>query len=392
MGPMDIANITTVTIGIIWILISIFLDLYTLRKFEGVPHIKDYESDDGVPNISIIIPSRNMGNYLGETLRGVFSQSYKGRYEVILVDDDSDDDTQDIIKEYIERPNFRYIHIDNKPADWLGKQYACYRGFINSVGEYIVFLDADTLISSYALSKIVDSMLKDDIDVMSPAPTIISKSISGKTVQIILSGITRAVYRFDKINRDESDTWLFGSLIVWKRKAYIETGTHKAVKNKLLDDVELARRARRIGLKVRMYRGHKWIYSFWYDKINDIISSLSRIVYSSVERNFIRALKNLFILILAYYTPIFIVLSGILRDNPLSLFIGILSYISVSLYHIYDTKEILNYNPLYVFLYPLGIFLLIISILNAWVRSYMGKAIRWRDRYILGGDSLYYDR
>lgn len=52
--------------------------------------------------VSIITPTYNCGAFIGETIKSVLSQTYED-WEMIIVDDCSTDDTENIVKEYTEK-------------------------------------------------------------------------------------------------------------------------------------------------------------------------------------------------------------------------------------------------------------------------------------------------
>ncbi|MGO5013585.1 glycosyltransferase family 2 protein [Niallia sp. Sow4_A1] len=89
------------------------------------------------PLISVVIPTYNRASIILRTLDSVFAQTYKN-YEVIVVDDASIDDTENVIK-----------NIKNNRVKFIKHEYnmngskARNTGILKSSGEYIAFLDSD---------------------------------------------------------------------------------------------------------------------------------------------------------------------------------------------------------------------------------------------------------
>ena len=58
--------------------------------------------------VSIIMPSFNTGKYITETIESVLAQSYKN-WELIIVDDCSTDNTDEVVKSFLSDDRIKYI-------------------------------------------------------------------------------------------------------------------------------------------------------------------------------------------------------------------------------------------------------------------------------------------
>jgi hypothetical protein len=95
--------------------------------------------------ISIVIPSFNSARYIGQTLDSVFNQDYPS-FEVIVVDDGSTDETQQILASFQDR--IRYVAQKNS-----GPSAARNHGLKLAGGDFVAFLDADDLLLPGKLSQ-----------------------------------------------------------------------------------------------------------------------------------------------------------------------------------------------------------------------------------------------
>ncbi|MDA3139740.1 glycosyltransferase family 2 protein [Vibrio metschnikovii] len=105
--------------------------------------------------VSVIMPSYNSEKTISESIKSVLKQSYTN-WELIIVDDQSSDDTWSIISKYAEE--FDNIHIyRNKTNSGAGVS----RNFAieKSKGRFVAFLDSDDLWSKNKLSKQITFML-----------------------------------------------------------------------------------------------------------------------------------------------------------------------------------------------------------------------------------------
>ena len=91
------------------------------------------------PTVSVIIPTYNRAHLIERAIKSVLNQTYQD-FELIIIDDGSTDNTNEVLKKYIESDNrIQYIrHKINK-----GGSAARNTGIKNSVGKYIAFLDSD---------------------------------------------------------------------------------------------------------------------------------------------------------------------------------------------------------------------------------------------------------
>ena len=90
-----------------------------------------------VPAVSIIIPAYKHASFIVETIDSVLCQSFRD-FEIIVVNDGSPDDTEDVLQSYIEQRRIRYIRQENQ-----GVATARNRGLASATGEFIAFLDDD---------------------------------------------------------------------------------------------------------------------------------------------------------------------------------------------------------------------------------------------------------
>lgn len=89
-------------------------------------------------NISVIIPTYNCGKYLVGAIESALNQTYLG-VEIIVVNDGSSDNTDEIVKPYLNR--ITYLKQDNS-----GLSNARNNGFLVSRGDFVCFLDADDIL------------------------------------------------------------------------------------------------------------------------------------------------------------------------------------------------------------------------------------------------------
>lgn len=109
-----------------------------------------------MPFFSIIIPSYNRASQIVQTLHSLLEQSFKD-FEIIVVDDGSTDNTQEIMNDYCIKHSFiKYEKQSNK-----GVCTARNNGAKIAKGEYLIFLDSDDLVESSWLKDFYQGILED---------------------------------------------------------------------------------------------------------------------------------------------------------------------------------------------------------------------------------------
>ena len=91
------------------------------------------------PSVSIVIPTYNRANFIQRAIASVCSQSYQN-FEVIVVDDNSQDNTAEVVREIAKRD--RRINYCRHSSN-LGGSAARNTGIKKATGKYIAFLDSD---------------------------------------------------------------------------------------------------------------------------------------------------------------------------------------------------------------------------------------------------------
>ena len=107
------------------------------------------------PFISIIIPTYNRADVIIFSVQSVLVQKFNN-WEMIIVDDGSEDNTKNVLKNYIGQKNITYISINKN----MGVGFARNRGIENAKGDWILLLDSDCTLFPNSLNKIVSRLYK----------------------------------------------------------------------------------------------------------------------------------------------------------------------------------------------------------------------------------------
>ncbi|HET8719840.1 MAG TPA: glycosyltransferase family A protein, partial [Candidatus Nitrosotenuis sp.] len=123
---LDIINyaLFAIMIGVAGAWVSLLKSM--TDSFRKTPSLDEFEAKEFKhPKVSIILPARNEEEFIGGCLDSLLEQDYDN-YEIVVIDDSSDDSTGKIIAEYAEKnPKVIHVKAEPKPDGWMGKNWAC---------------------------------------------------------------------------------------------------------------------------------------------------------------------------------------------------------------------------------------------------------------------------
>ncbi len=90
--------------------------------------------------VSVILPNYNHSKYLKQRIDSILNQTFQD-FELILLDDNSPDDSVDIIESYRDHKRVSHIHLNKENSGSTFKQWE--RGFSLAKGEYIWIAESD---------------------------------------------------------------------------------------------------------------------------------------------------------------------------------------------------------------------------------------------------------
>ncbi|RIK67053.1 MAG: glycosyl transferase family 2 [Planctomycetota bacterium] len=127
--------------------------------YRPVPTVADHR----LPKITIVVPAFNEGSLVGDTIRHLAKADYPlDRYEIIVCDDGSTDDTWHHIQaasaEVASKVKILPLHFDEN----RGKRWVLWEGFRRASGDIFITVDSDSLIEPDALKAVVSPLVEDE--------------------------------------------------------------------------------------------------------------------------------------------------------------------------------------------------------------------------------------
>ncbi len=353
---------------IIFFSVSLF-NLLTAPKFK-------VKNDVQFPDkfVSILIPARNEENNISECLDSIINQTYKS-YEVIVLDDESTDQTCNIVKRnYGEEKNINLIKGKPLPDNWLGKNWACHQLSQNAKGELLLFLDADVRLHKDSLKIALNFFEETQSNFLSCFPTQKIRNFGEWLVVPLMNFFLLSLLPLRKVfnSNKESFAAANGQFLLIERKAYDLIGGHKAIANKIVEDMELVRTIKKKKLRAITLLGNNFVSCRMYRSFKEAFNGFSKNFYPGFKTKPFIFLTVLSIVIFSFLLPFIGIFFYKNFLYPISLIILIRSITS------YLSNQNIIYN---LVLHPLQIILMfLIGINSVWKNKF--RQVEWKGRKI----------
>lgn len=233
---LDIFNytLTAILIGICgaWI----FLLKSMMDSFRLTPYLDKFENTSKTnPKVSIILPARNEEEFIGKCLDSLIKQDYEN-YEIIVIDDSSEDKTGKIILEYAKKhPKVIPVSARPKPEGWMGKNWACMEGYAKATGELLLFTDADTRHAKNVISLSVSHLNSFNLDALSAIPKMLTFDFWTNITLPMISTFLHTRFSALNVNNPAKKTgYFFGSFFILKNRHIKKLACMKESSRKLL--------------------------------------------------------------------------------------------------------------------------------------------------------------
>ena len=240
---------------------------------------------DGPPRVTAILPAKDEEHYISDCLASVRAQTYPD-LEVLVVDDRSVDRTGEIARGHADRdPRVRVLTIEHLPAGWTGKTHALHRAVAEASGEWLWFLDADTLHAPDALSILMEYARSEGAAMASLLPELRCETFWERVVQPLGGIVLMQSFPLHVVHRDDSPlAFANGQYILVRRDAYDAAGGHEAVKDRFVEDIALADRVKRAGYRIRVALIRGIVTCRMYASLEQLVRGWSRILYDALDR------------------------------------------------------------------------------------------------------------
>jgi hopene-associated glycosyltransferase HpnB len=341
---------------------------------EVLDAIERADDNEGLGEVTVLIPARNEVEVIEQALRSVVEQG--SGLKVILVDDSSEDGTVEKARQ-ITIQNLRIIQTAPLPVGWSGKLWALEQGRQNVTTPYTLLLDADIKLAPGMITAVREKMRREDIPFISLMAV---PSMSGIWEKLLMPAFVyffKVLYPFRWVNSHHmSAAAAAGGCILLKNRLLDQIGGFESIKSAVIDDCALARQVKSEGFKIWLGLTHSVKSVRNYKHPREIWNMVARTAFAQLHYSAgLLALCTL-VMVLAYWLPVITLFAS---SNAL------IRYLSLSSVMI----MVLTYLPILRFYHRSRSWALCLPLIAAlflgmtWtsaVRYWRGERTRWKGR------------
>lgn len=339
------------------------------------------------PNVVAVVPARNEAQLIGDCLGALARQDYPGKFSVVAVDDNSDDDTAGAARAGWWNGSQAGLHIvTGAPlaAGWTGKLWAMDQGVARAIdidpeAEFIWFTDADIAHDPDVLRRLVARAETDEYDLVS---TMVLLKCRGLWEQLLIPAFVfffQKLYPFPWVN-DPGHAMAAaagGSMLV-RRAALQRIGGITSIRNELIDDCALARAVKQGG-KVWLGLTDASHSLRDYATLGEIWAMVTRTAFHQLRYSVLLLMGTFLSMILIYLVPAGVILTWKLHEESWALTFAVAAFLAM----------MIAYGPglrLYGFGVARGILLPLAALcytamtMDSARRHWLGRGGSWKSR------------
>jgi hopene-associated glycosyltransferase HpnB len=270
----------------------------TREYLDADPSLADCPFD----SLTVLIPARNEAETLPRTLETLTEQS--PRLAVVVVDDQSDDATAEIVSRY-QQPSLTLVQGKPLPPGWNGKLWALEQGRKIIRTELTLLLDADIALAPDMLKTMLNSFHRRRLDLLSLMANLRMISFWEKLLLPAFIFFFKLLYPFSLANnaRWPKMAAAAGGCILIRSKVLEEIGGFGGVRGELIDDCALARAVKRRGHRIWVGLSHSVTSHRRYDRLQTIWDMVSRTAYTQLRYSPALLLGLSLVFLLAFWVP-----------------------------------------------------------------------------------------
>ena len=349
---------------------------------------RDLKPLEQYPSICAVVPARNEAEAISFCVTSLLNCDYKGKFSVVLVDDNSSDRTAAIAEETAASLNKsdRLKILAGKPLEpgWKGKLWAMHQGIEFATEEiqpdYWLFTDADIQHDPSNLTQLVTKAETEDLDLVSLMVLLRCQSAWEKLLIPAFVFFFQKLYPFAWVNNPQkSIAAAAGGCVLISNEALVKIGGIEAIKDALIDDCTLAKAVKASGKNIWLGLTETTLSLRGYDNLKTIWDTIARTAYNQLNYSPLLLVGTVVGMALVYLVAPVGILWGVITNNWLVFAICSLIWL-LMIWAYLPTIKLYKISWTWTLLLPAIAFLYTLMTIDSAVKYYRGEGGAWKGR------------
>lgn len=348
------------------------------------------------PRVSILVPARNeAGRVLAASIKSMLAQDY-GRFEVIVVDDRSTDDTAKILHELAKRDaRLRVIDGAKLPEGWLGKPHTMQQAFQAATfankdsRSWILATDADMIFDSRAVRTTVAHAEANNYDAVTLFPHVECVTFWERVFMPTFGWFMLIARPLEKVNDEKkSDAIGVGGFFLIRQSWLERLSGWAAVRAEVAEDLRLAETLKAAGARLRVEYAPQLIRTRMQTNLKEIWEGFTKNLFAGTRFSLAPAIfGGIAVLLFSVLPPVLSVVCLLLavacgQNAAWDLFIPLACVWFVQFVAFAFPYRQLNLPLQYAALVPLGHLLFVLILFNSAFKIAFGTGVKWKGRVL----------
>ena len=337
--------------------------------------------DSELPFISVLVPARDEEENIEACVRSLLALNYP-RFEVIVLDDRSSDDTYSILCRLRDQDHrLRVLIGADLPADWYGKPFACWQLANAASGELLLMTDADCVFAPDALLLALGARQEQQADMVSLVPDLRCEGFWERLLIPIQYFVIFAFLPTPLIRRTPFPWFAAanGAFLFLSRETYFAVDGHRAVRQQLAEDVKFAQHVKRQGKSLWYGDGSRTYFVRMYHGLDELWAGFSKNLFPAFSNNLPLLLWIVFLLLNWFVLPPLWALWG-WQEHAAWALLPLGTYLGLAAVRLGVTARFGRDSGGYALLNPLAWSVVIGIALSSAYRSLSGRGNAWKGR------------
>lgn len=383
--------LTLISISLlIWIYLLGFHGGFWRADQKLSPMPKSMNAPPNWPDIVVIIPARDESETIQEVIKSHLMSDYPGRYEIILMDDHSTDNTAILAQETASQ----HAHLASLcvhtppilPAGWTGKLWAQHHGILRAkkfAPKYFLLTDADIVHAPDTLRALVTKAEHENLKMVSLMARLDMRGPWGQMLIPAFIYFFMKLYPFTKINKPGNRlAGAAGGCMLVDAERLIETGGIEKIRSALIDDCALADQIKNTSPRSPIFLGlaDKEVTSLRDNRhLSSIWDMVARTAYTQLDYSIIKLMTTLIGMVSVYLMAPLAVLTLHWHGSIMAAILGLITW-GLMAYSFWPTLKTYNLSPLLTVTLPIcGLFYSMMTLSSA-IYHWQGKGGQWKGR------------